>query len=98
MTPTLAILWTIGADLHTGHLNLVRDRLDLRSRHHVLSIPLDTIERCSIDRGPAVRIRGLPVLRLELTNDVVVRIASLESITALVDLAERVTGSVPVSG
>lgn len=98
MTATLAILWTIGSDLHTGHLNLVRDRLDLRSRRHVLSIPIDTIERCSIDRGPAVRIRGLPVLRIELRNGVVVRIASLEGTTALVDLAERVTGRVPVAG
>jgi len=97
MTATLAVLWTIGSDLHAGRLNLVRDRLDLRSRHHVLSIPLDTIKRCSIDRGPAVRIRGLPVLRIELTKDVVVRIASLESITTLVDLAERVTGRVPIA-
>ncbi len=98
MTATLAVLWTIGSTLHAGRLNFVRDRLDLRSRHHVLSIPLDSIEHCSIDRAPAVRIRGLPVLRLELTNDVVVRIASLESITALVDLAEGITGRVPTAG
>jgi hypothetical protein len=89
MTGTLAILWTIGSDLHTGRLNVLRDRLELRSRRHALSIPLEAILRSSIDRGPAVRIRGLPVLRIEVENDVTVRIASLESVTALTDLADR---------
>jgi hypothetical protein len=86
---TLAILWTIGAELHTGRLNVLRDRLELRSRRHALSIPVSSIVRSSIDRGPAVRIRGLPVLRLEVEDGVIVRIASLESVTLLSDLAAR---------
>jgi hypothetical protein len=89
MTATLAILWTIGADLHSGRLNVLCDRLELRSRRHALSIPLTSVERCSIDRGPTVRLRGLPVLRLELTDGMIVRIASLESVTLLKDLADR---------
>jgi hypothetical protein len=96
MTATLAILWTIGAELHTGRLNVLRDRLELRSRRHGLSIPLASVARCSIDRGPAVRIRGLPVLRLELTDGMIVRIASLESITLLKDLAGRLALAAPV--
>lgn len=95
MTATLAILWTIGADLHTGRLNVLRDRLELRSRRHALSIPLSSVERCSIDRGPAVRVRGLPVLRLELTDGMTVRIASLENVTLLKDLADRLALPVP---
>jgi hypothetical protein len=95
MTATLAILWTIGADLHTGRLNVLRDRLELRSRRHALSIPLGSVERCSIDRGPTVRIRGLPVLRLELTDGMTVRIASLESVTLLKDLADSLAVPVP---
>jgi hypothetical protein len=96
MTGTLAILWTIGAEVHTGRLNVLRDRLELRSRRHALSIPLASVERCSIDRGPTVRIRGLPVLRLALADGMTVRIASLESVTLLKDLADRVAVAVPV--
>ncbi len=89
MTGTLAILWTIGAELHTGQLRVSGDRLELRSRGHVLSIPLESIAYCAIDRGPATRIRGLPVLRIELDEKIVLRIASLESVTALSDLLDR---------
>jgi hypothetical protein len=87
MTGTLAILWTIGGDPHTGRLNAHSDRLELRARGHSLSVPFSSIARCSIDRGPGVRIRGLPVLRVELASGVVVRIASLEGMTALKDLS-----------
>ena len=89
MTGTLAILWTIGNELHTGQLNMSRGRLELRSRRHALSVPLDSIVGCAIDRGPAARIRGLPVLRLELAEKIVLRIASLESVTALSDLVDH---------
>jgi hypothetical protein len=89
MTGTLAILWTIGTELHTGQLNVSRSHLELRSRGHALSVPLESIVGCAIDRGPAVRIRGLPVLRLELGEKLVLRIASLESVTALTDLVDR---------
>jgi hypothetical protein len=97
MTGTLAILWTIGGELHTGRLNVLRDRVELRSRRHSLSIPRASVGRCSIDRGPAVRIRGLPVLRLELAGGTVVRIASLESVGDLKDLTETLAPPVPIS-
>jgi hypothetical protein len=93
MTATLAILWTIGRTLECGRLDIQRDRLELRSRHQALSIPLDAIERCSIDRGPSARIRGLPVLRLELRDGMAVRIASLESVTLLKDLADKLAAT-----
>jgi hypothetical protein len=94
MTRTLAILWTIGTELHAGQLNLGRGRLELRSRRHVLSIPFESIAYCTIDRAAAARIRGLPVLRLELAENIVVRIASLESVTDLSDLLDRLAVAV----
>ncbi len=86
MTQPLATLWTAGGALHTGRLNVVADRIELRARGQTLSIPLGSIAHRSIDRSPAMRIRGLPVLRLELADGVVVRIASLERVTDLTDL------------
>jgi hypothetical protein len=94
MTGTLAILWTIGTELHTGQLNVGRGRLELHSRRHALSIPFESIAYCAIDRAPAARIRGLPVLRLELAEKIVLRIASLESVTALSDLLDRLAVAV----
>jgi hypothetical protein len=96
MTDTLAVLWTIGSPLHTGRLDIVRGRIELRSRRHVLSIPLDSITAYAIERGPSVRIRGLPVLRIELTGGLFVRIASLESVMVLADLADKLAGRHPM--
>ena len=89
MTGDLAVLWTIGTELHTGQLKVIRDRVEIRSRRHTLRIPLESIVRTSIDRGPAVRIRGLPVLRVQLVGGLSVKIASLETVTALTDLVGR---------
>jgi hypothetical protein len=93
MTAVLGVLWTVGSEPHTGRLSAIRDRLELRARGHSMSIPLRSIVRSSIDRGPAVRIRGLPVLRLELESGVVVRIASLEGTSALTDLSKTISES-----
>jgi len=87
MKGTFAVLWSLRGELHTGSLEALRDRLELRARGRTLSIPVAAVEKCTIERGASARIRGLPVLSLELADGALVRIASLESITVLNDLA-----------
>ena len=96
MKGTFAVLWSLRAELHTGRLEILRDRLELRARGRTLSIPIGSVVRCSIERGPSARIRGLPVLKLELADGAVARIASLESVTVLNDLAGVLAAPVPV--
>ncbi|HMB80769.1 MAG TPA: hypothetical protein VKI43_11910 [Vicinamibacterales bacterium] len=95
MKGTFAVLWSLRAELHTGRLEVLHDRLELRARGRTLSIPIGSVVRCSIDRDPGARIRGLPVLRLDLADGTVARIASLESVTVLNDLAGVLAGPVP---
>jgi hypothetical protein len=95
MKGTFAVLWSLRADLHPGRLEVMKDRLELRARGRTLAIPIVSVVRCSIERGPSARIRGLAVLRLELADGTVVRIASLESITVLNDLAGFLAAPVP---
>lgn len=95
MSGTFAVLWSLRGDVHTGRLEVLRDRLELRARGRTLSIPLVSVERCVIERGASRRIRGLPVLGLELADGALVRIASFDSITVLNDLAGLLTAAVP---
>jgi hypothetical protein len=96
MKGTFAVLWSLKAELHTGRLEVLKDRLELRARGGSLSIPIASVLRCSIERGPSKRIRGMPVLMLELADGAVARIASLESVTVLNDLAGVLAAPVPV--
>lgn len=95
MKGTFAVLWSLRAELHTGRLEVLQDRLELRARGRTLSIPIGSVTGCSIERGPSARIRGLPVLRLDLADGAVARIASLESVTILNDLAGVLAAPVP---
>ena len=95
MKGTFAVLWSLRAEFHTGRLEVLKDRVELRARGSTLSIPIASVVRCSIERGPSTRIRGLPVLKLELADGAVARIASLESVTVLNDLASVLAAPVP---
>ena len=64
--------------VHAGSLEVLDDRLELRARGRVVAIPLGSIARFTIERGPAARINGLPVLTLSLVEGDLVRVASLE--------------------
>jgi hypothetical protein len=96
MKGSFAVLWLLRGVLHTGSLEAVDGRFKLLARDATMSIPIDSVERSVIERGASARIRGLPVLRLELGNGTLVRIASLESVTVLNDLAGLLTATAPI--
>jgi hypothetical protein len=87
MKGTAAVLWTLHGRVHAGSVEVHHDRLELRSRNRVAAVPHDSIDRFTIERGPAVRINGLPVLTLFLIEGDVIRLASLEGTGVLHELA-----------
>jgi hypothetical protein len=91
MKGTIAILWTLHKKRHSGSLEVLGDRLELRTRGRTLVIPLESIEKFEIERGAPVRINGLAVLRLTLVGGVVVRVASLQGMGVLHQLAGRLS-------
>ena len=87
MKGTWAVLWTLHGRVHAGSLEPLDDRVELRTRGRTFAIPLDSIARFTIERGPAARINGLPVITLFLVEGDVVRLASLEGVGVLHELA-----------
>ena len=87
MKGTCAVLWALHGRVHAGSLELDDDRLQFRTRGRAVAVPLDSIAQFAIERGPAVRINGLPVLTLFLVEGDVIRLASLEGVGALHELA-----------
>jgi hypothetical protein len=87
MKGTSAVLWTLHGRVHAGSIEAHDDRLELRARDRVVTIPLDWIVQFTIERGPAVRIHGLPVLTLILVEGDVIRLASLEGTGVLHEIA-----------
>lgn len=86
----LPVLWSfIGAPL-PGCLNVGPDRLTLTSKRRSLSFPLRTVGTYTIERGPAARLRGLPVLVLELGDAQTVRVASMGGAGSLQDVAAAI--------
>lgn len=73
-----AVTWSQDSVLESGRLETYRDRLELHGRSCVTVIPFGDVTTGAIERGPADRLHGLPVLSLRLADDSVVRIASLE--------------------
>jgi hypothetical protein len=89
MRGTIAVLWTLEGKLHSGSLELLADRLELRTRGRTLAVPLDSIMAFAIERGPSARLNGLAVLKLVLFDGIVVRIASLQGTGVLHQLSGR---------
>ena len=87
MKGTCAVLWTLHGRVHTGSIEVHEDRLEFRARDRAVGIPLDSIAQFTIERGPAVRIHGLPVLSMFLLEGDVIRVASLEGTGVLHELA-----------
>jgi hypothetical protein len=86
MKGTWAVLWTLHGRVHAGSLELHEDRLEFRTRGRAVAVPLDSIAQFTIERGPAVRLNGLPVLTLFLVEGDVIRLASLEGVGVLHEL------------
>jgi hypothetical protein len=98
MTGTIAILWTLHGKRHSGSLEVLGDRLELRTRGRTLVIPLESIEKFEIERGVPVRIHGLAVLKLTIAGGLVVRVASLQGMGVLHQLVARLSPTAVMSG
>jgi hypothetical protein len=73
--------------VHAGSLEAHDDRLEFRARGRAFGIPLQAIAQFTIERGPAARINGLPVLTLFLIEGDVIRLASLEGVGVLHEIS-----------
>ena len=85
-----AVTWSHDSLLESGRLETYPDRLELHGRSSVSLIPFAEVVASAIERGPADRLHGLPVLALRLEDGGVVRIASLEGPGVLHELGALV--------
>jgi hypothetical protein len=88
----LPVIWTLHGTTSSGRLELSHGRLILKSGGRALAFPLRTVATLMIERGPAQRLRGLPVLSLRLVGGDTVSIASMGGPGSLQDLAAVVGG------
>jgi hypothetical protein len=98
MRPSYAVVWQRnGEDAVSGGLRCDRHGLHFSGRQS-LHVPLAHIRQLSIRRGPAERLRGLPVIALLLAEGKTLRVASLEGIGALHELASALQrATIPLS-
>lgn len=82
-----AVTWYDGREADAGRLEIHPDRLELHGRTKTTRIALADVRCATIARGPADRLHGLPVLRLETYGGEVCSIASLEGAGVLHELA-----------
>lgn len=85
-----AVTWSQDGLLDSGRLETYGDRLELHGRSAVTVMPFTAVDTVAIERGPADRLHGLPVLTLRLDEGSVVRIASLEGPGVLHELSALV--------
>lgn len=96
----LPAIWTFRGETRTGRVELVHDCVTLTAGDETVSFDAGSIAAFAIERAPAQRLRGLPVLALRLVDGGVVRIASLGGAGSLRELAGLVVldHSAAVSG
>jgi hypothetical protein len=90
MASDLPIVWNVRNATYAGGLRLTGDRLTLTSKSRTLSFLNRSIASFGIERGPAQRLRGLPVLRIRLDGGIDVRVASLGGAGSLHELAASI--------
>jgi hypothetical protein len=90
MKRTYAVVWSMDGEVGSGRLDRLDDRFELHGRGERLSIPFSELVGASIARGQRDRLRGLPVLVLDVGRGTPIRIASLEGAAVLHELADRV--------
>jgi hypothetical protein len=87
-----AVLWSEGeGPTLAGKLELVDDAIELEGRNGSvvrLTLPLAEIASIRIGRTPAERLRGRPVLLLDVRDGAQVRVATLTGAGALHELAD----------
>jgi hypothetical protein len=95
----LPVIWVLHGKTSSGRLDVSDDRFTLTSRRRAFSFPLRAVTAFSVDRGPAERLRGLPVLSLRLADGETVSVASMDGAGSLHQLTALVGGRQPaVSG
>jgi hypothetical protein len=90
MRRSYAVIWCTNGDTSSGRLDPLDDRFELSGRTGSLSIVFSELAGASIARSHRARLRGLPVLTLDLRDGSPVRIASLEGAAVLHELVDRV--------
>lgn len=88
----LPVIWALHGTTTSGRLDVSHGRIELTSRRRAFAIPLGSIAAFMIERGPARRLRGLPVLSLQLDGGDTVTVASMGGPGSLQDLANVVGG------
>jgi hypothetical protein len=90
MKLSYAVAWSSNGTAGAGRLEPFADRFELFGRGPRISIRFADLVGVSIGRGRAERLLGLPVLALSLRNGGAIRIASLEGVGLLHELAGRI--------
>jgi hypothetical protein len=90
MKRSYAVIWSTNGATSSGRLDPFDDRFELYGRDGSLSIPFSGLAGAAIARGNGERLRGLPVLALDLLAGAHVRVASLEGAAVLHELFDRV--------
>jgi hypothetical protein len=83
----LPVIWNLHGTTSPGRLDVSRGRLALTSRERAFSFPLRSVATFMIERGPARRLRGLPVLSVRLVGGETLTVASMGGPGSLQDLA-----------
>lgn len=91
---TYAVVWEQGGAVFSGGLTIIEDGFELRGREQPVSVEFADVREAEIARGAADRLRGMPALLLRLKDGALLRVASLEGVGALHELAGRVESPV----
>jgi hypothetical protein len=97
MTYELPVIWRVNGGTHAGRLALADDRVTLTSKTETLAFDVASVEELAIERAPAQRLRGLPVLVVRIDGGDVVRVASMGGGGSLHELASWVGGRQPAA-
>ena len=93
----LPVIWRVDGATHAGRLELADDDVTLTSKGERVRFAAASIAAAAIERAPAQRLRGLPVLALRLVGGDVVRVASMGGAGSLHELAARVSARHPAA-
>lgn len=93
----LPVIWRVNGATHAGRLELGQDRVRLTSKTETVSFEASSVEGFAIERAPAQRLRGLPVLAVKLCGGDVVRVASMGGGGSLLELAAWVGSRQPAA-
>src|SRR5689334_2788263 len=94
----LPVIWTLHGITSPGRVDASRERIELVSRTRAFAFPVGSVAAFMIERSPARRLRGLPVLSVRLAGGERVDVASMGGPGSLQDLAAALGGQAPGSG